>query len=87
MDDKFREKVKRAIEDGTYKQELEKMNFDRFQSIEIQKGIQSHVDVLKYASPEFDAAQMKSIRLALEDGMHSQSLNMIISRWKRLRVQ
>ena len=69
MDDKFREKVKRAIEDGTYKQELEKMNFDRFQSIEIQKGIQSHVDVLKYASPEFDAAQMKSIRLALEDGM------------------
>ena len=36
MDDKFREKVKRAIEDGTYKQELEKMNFDRFQSIEIQ---------------------------------------------------
>ena len=59
-------KVKRAIEDGTYKQELEKMNFDRFQSIEIQKGIQSHVDVLKYASPEFDAAQMKSIRLALE---------------------
>ncbi len=26
MDDKFREKVKRAIEDGTYKQELEKMN-------------------------------------------------------------
>ena len=56
MDDKFREKVKRAIEDGTYKQELEKMNFDRFQSIEIQKGIQSHVDVLKYASPEFDAA-------------------------------
>ena len=56
MDDKFREKVKRAIEDGTYKQELEKMNFDRFQSIEIQKEIQSHVDVLKICfSPEFDA--------------------------------
>ena len=29
MDDKFREKVKRAIEDGTYKQELEKIPVNR----------------------------------------------------------
>ena len=51
------------------KNSLSKLGFNRLQIVEAEKGIKSKVNVSAYCDNIYDAAQMKSIRLALEDGM------------------
>ena len=43
--------------------------FNRLQIVEIEKGIRSKVNVMLYCDNIYSAAQMKSIRLGLEDGL------------------
>ena len=48
---------------------LSQLGFNRLQVVEIEKGIKNGIDAAIYADNMYDAAQMKSIRLALEEGM------------------
>ena len=69
MDKGLKERIGMCVSAGDYKEGLEKLGFDRFQCIEIKKGADAGLDIYSYASPEFDAAQMKSIRLGLSEGL------------------
>ena len=70
--DSVKAAVEAAISTNDFKGELAKVGFDRFQSLEIKKGIKSGIDVYIYADIDYNSAQMKSIRLGLEEGLDSK---------------
>ena len=43
--------------------------FDEKQKIEIKAGIESKIDVFRYAKKEFEALQMRIIRLGLQNNL------------------
>lgn len=49
--------------------DYDRRNFDSYQQEEIQKGLESGVDVSIYADPKFDGEQMEEIRKGLESGV------------------
>ena len=69
MENSIKNQLEESRKDGTLKETLQGMGFNRLQSVEIAKGLNNEVDITKYADKKYDAAQMKSIRLALEEGM------------------
>ena len=69
MENSIKNQLEESRKDGTLKEALQGMGFNRLQSVEIAKGLNNEVDITKYADKKYDAAQMKSIRLALEEGM------------------
>ena len=69
MDNNVKNQLEESMKNGTLKESLQKLGFNRLQSVEIEKGLVNNVDITKYAEQKFDAAQMKSIRLALEEGL------------------
>lgn len=69
MENNIKNQLEESRKDGTLKETLQGMGFNRLQSVEIAKGLNNEVDITKYADKKYDAAQMKSIRLALEEGM------------------
>ena len=66
MENSIKNQLEESRKDGTLKEALQGMGFNRLQSVEIAKGLNNEVDITKYADKKYDAAQMKSIRLALD---------------------
>lgn len=88
MENSIKNQLEESRKDGTLKETLQGMGFNRLQSVEIAKGLNNEVDITKYADKKYDAAQMKSIRLALEEGMDITPLQItviIICRWRKLK--
>ena len=50
-------------------QEMKKYKCNYLQMKEIRLGLESGIDVTKYADPQFDFDQMREIRTGLEDGL------------------
>lgn len=62
------EEINKNIENKTVdKQAWQSLGFDELQTIEIIRGIENGVDVSVYCKEEFNAAQMKALRLGLEE--------------------
>ena len=80
MENSIKNQLEESRKDGTLKETLQGMGFNRLQSVEIAKGLNNEVDITKYADKKYDAAQMKSIRLALEEGMDITPFADIITR-------
>ena len=62
------EEINKNIENKTVdKQVWQSLGFDELQTIEIIRGIENGIDVSVYCKEEFNAAQMKALRLGLEE--------------------
>ena len=62
------EEINKNIENKTVdKQVWQSLGFDELQAIEIIRGIENGIDVSVYCKEEFNAAQMKALRLGLEE--------------------
>ena len=80
MENSIKNQLEESRKDGTLKETLQGMGFNRLQSVEIAKGLNNEVDITKYADKKYDAAQMKawiSHRL--------QITVIIICRWRKLK--
>ena len=58
--------------------------FDGKQQIEIKAGIESKVDVFKYAKKEFEALQMRIIRLGLQNNLDTSVYEKKEFTWKQM---
>ena len=88
MENSIKNQLEESRKDGTLKETLQGMGFNRLQSVEIAKGLNNEVDITKYADKKYDAAQMKSIRLASKKAWISHRLQItviIICRWRKLK--
>ena len=45
------------------------LGFDELQTMEIVRGIENGIDISLYCTPEFNAAQMKALRIGIEEGL------------------
>ena len=59
------------------KQVWQSLGFDELQTIEIIRGIENGVDVSVYCKEEFNAAQMKALRLGLEEKLDASLISLI----------
>lgn len=56
MENSIKNQLEESRKDGTLKETLQGMGFNRLQSVEIAKGLNNEVDITKYADKKYDAA-------------------------------